>query len=183
MTKLDSIYKEIERHGLKLKKADIALIEKAYHFAEKAHEEQKRMNGEPYFNHVCAAGYNCARFGMGAVVISAALLHDTIEDGHVTEAEIKKEFGAEILFLVEGVTKLGKVKYKGEERHAESLRKFLVAMAEDVRVLVIKIADRLHNLETLEHVREDKRKRIALESIEIYASVAERLGMASFARG
>lgn len=155
-----------------------ALIKRAYNFAKEAHKGQKRNSGEPYFNHVYAAGKNCARFGMDTAVVIAGLLHDTVEDTPVTAEDVEENFDQEVRFLVEGVTKLGKLKYRGRERHVESLRKFFVAVAEDVRVLVIKLADRLHNLQTLEHVREDKQKRIALESIEVHAALAARLGMA-----
>src|SRR6185437_9113383 len=105
------------------------------------------------------------------------LLHDSIEDARATPEEVEREFGKEVLFLVEGVTKLGKHKYRGAERHAESLRRLLVATSADVRVLIIKLADRYHNMTTLEHVPEHKRKRIALETLEIYAPLADRLGM------
>ncbi|MEK7140657.1 MAG: RelA/SpoT family protein, partial [Patescibacteria group bacterium] len=118
-----------------------------------------------------------ARLGMDAQTLAAGFLHDVLEDTKIPEGEIKKEFGDEILFLVKGVTKLGTLKYRGQERHVESLRKFFLAMAQDLRVVIIKFADRLHNLRTLEHVREDKRQRIALESIEVYAPLANRLGM------
>lgn len=157
--------------------ADKALITKAYDFSKRAHEGQLRASGDPYFIHVIATAKNLARYSMDATTIAAGLLHDTIEDGKATEQEIKDEFGEDIFFLVEGVTKLGKVKYRGRERHAESLRKFFVAMAADFRVLIIKLADRLHNLQTLEFVRPEKQRRIALESIEIYAPLAHRLGI------
>ncbi|MEN9582438.1 MAG: hypothetical protein RL641_392 [Candidatus Parcubacteria bacterium] len=163
--------------GYKPTEADIALIEKAYIFSRQAHEGQLRASGDPYFIHVVATAKNLARYGMDSTTIAAGLLHDTIEDGKATEDEIKKEFGEDIFFLVEGVTKLGKVKYRGRERHAESLRKFFVAMAADFRVLMIKLADRLHNLQTLQYVPKEKQKRIALESIEIYAPLAHRLGI------
>lgn len=156
---------------------DKALIKKAYDFSKNAHEGQLRASGDPYFIHVIATAKNLARYGMDSTTISAGLLHDTIEDGKATEEEIKNEFGEDILFLVQGVTKLGKVKYRGRERHAESLRKFFVAMAADFRVLMIKLADRLHNLQTLQYVRKEKQTRIALESIEIYAPLAHRLGI------
>jgi len=158
-------------------KEDEILIEKAYHFAEKAHEGQKRKSGEPYFIHVVATAKTLAKQGMDAKTIAAGLMHDVLEDTEITEEEMQKEFGEEIVFLVKGVTKLGTLKYTGYERHVESLRKFFIAMANDLRVVIIKFADRLHNLKTLEHVREDKRHRIALESIEIYAPLANRLGM------
>lgn len=154
-----------------------ALIEKAYGFAMRAHEGQKRMSGEPYFVHVFETAKILARLGMDAKTISAGLMHDVLEDTEITEEEMQKEFGDEIVFLVKGVTKLGTLKYRGHDRHVESLRKFFVAIANDLRVVIIKFADRLHNLKTLEHVREDKRARIALESIQIYAPLANRLGM------
>lgn len=157
---------------------EIALITKAYAFAEKAHEGQKRMTGDPYFVHAFATGKNLASFGMDAQTIAAGFLHDTIEDAGIPPQTIEKEFGKEILFLVEGVTKLGKLKYRGLERHVESLRKLFVATAQDIRVLIIKLADRLHNIQTLSgHTNPEKQKRIALETLEIFAPLANRLGM------
>jgi len=153
------------------------LIEKAYNFALKAHEGQKRMSGEPYFIHPFETAKILAKFGMDTQTIIAGLLHDVLEDTKVTEEEIKKEFGDDILFLIKGVRKLGTLKYRGHERHVESLRKFFVAMANDLRVVIIKFADRLHNLRTLQYIPEEKRHRIALESIEVYAPLANRLGM------
>ena len=181
MITLEQIYKSMKDVGYEPTEKDIALIEKAYLFAEKAHADQKRMSGEPYFYHVAEAGNNCARFGMDATVIAAGLLHDTIEDANVDCETLEKEFGNEIESIVEGVTKLGKLKYQGQERHVESLRKFFVAVAQDVRVLIVKLADRLHNLSTLQYVRKDKQKRIAIESIEIHAALASRLGMGKLA--
>ncbi len=156
---------------------DRALIEKAYEFARKAHEGHTRYSGEPYFIHPTAVAKHLAELGLDAPTIAAALLHDAIEDTHVTHEEVEKEFGAEVVFLVEGVTKLGQHKYQGTERHAESLRRLLVATAADVRVLIVKLADRYHNMTTLEHVPPEKRRRIALETLEIYAPLADRLGM------
>ncbi len=153
------------------------LIKKAYAFAVRAHEGQKRMSGEPYFIHVFETAKILAKFGMDVQTIVAGLLHDVLEDTKTSEEEMKKEFGEDIVFLVNGVTKLGTLKYHGHERHVESLRKFFVAMTNDLRVVIIKFADRLHNLRTLQHVREDKKHRIALESIEVYAPLANRLGM------
>jgi guanosine-3',5'-bis(diphosphate) 3'-pyrophosphohydrolase len=161
---------------------DKEFIQKAYDFAFKAHEAQLRKSGEPYFNHVFETAKILASLKMGATAIAAGLLHDSIEDGVATEESIKNEFGEEVLFLVNGVTKLGKIKYKGAERHIESLRKFLVAMAQDIRVLIIKLADRLHNMRTLEYVRPDKQKRIALETLEIYAPLAYRLSIRVLSR-
>ena len=153
------------------------LINKACNFAEKAHAGQKRQSGEPYFVHPFETAKNLAKLGMDTPTIVAGLLHDTLEDTGVSEETIKKEFGEDILFLVKGVTKLGTLKYRGHERHVESLRKFFVAIANDLRVVIIKFADRLHNLRTLQHIPEEKRHRIALESIEVYAPLANRLGM------
>ncbi len=161
----------------KVKEKDRTLIQKAYDFAKKAHEGQLRKSGEPYFNHVFATAKNLAELGMGSIIISAGLLHDVIEDTPVTEEDVQREFGDEILLLVKGVTKLGTIRYKGIERKVENLRRFFVSMAEDLRVLTIKLADRLHNIETLSHVRPDKQKRIALETLEIYAPLADRLSM------
>jgi GTP pyrophosphokinase len=160
-----------------LKEKDKTLIKKAYNFAHRAHDGQLRKSGEPYFLHVASTAKNLADLGMSSVVISAGLLHDVLEDADITRDELKNEFGEEIVELVEGVTKLGKVKYKGVERNVENLRKFFISVAKDLRVLVIKLADRLHNIETLEHVRPDKQKRIALETLEIYAPLANRLSM------
>jgi guanosine-3',5'-bis(diphosphate) 3'-pyrophosphohydrolase len=161
---------------------ETALIEKAYAFGLKAHEGHTRYSGDPYFIHPAAVAKYLAEFGMDAETIAAALLHDAIEDAKATSEEVEKEFGKEVLFLVEGVTKLGKHKYQGGERHAESLRRLLVATSADVRVLIIKLADRYHNMTTIEHVPEHKRRRIALETLEIYAPIADRLGIGSMKR-
>ena len=153
------------------------LVKKAFEFSKEAHKNHARYSGEPYFIHLFETAKNLAELHMGASTIAAGLLHDTLEDAGVTSEIIEKEFGPEILFLIQGVTKLGKLKYRGAKRHTESLRKLFVAMSQDIRVLVIKLTDRLHNMETLEHVPEHKRKRIALETLEIYAPLAYRLGM------
>ena len=157
--------------------ADVALVSKAYEFAEKAHEGQKRYSGEPYFTHIAEVGYTIADIGMDAQTIAAGLLHDTVEDANVSEETIEQEFGKDVRVLVHGVTKLGALKYRGMERHTESLRKLFAATAEDIRVLIVKLMDRLHNAKTLEHVPAHKRERIALETLEIYAPIADRLGM------
>lgn len=161
----------------KATKKERQLVERAYEFAKKAHEDQKRLSGKPYFFHTLETAKQLATIGMDATTVAAGLLHDTIEDGRATAEKIKKEFGEEILFLVEGVTKLGKLKYHGLERHAESLRKLFVAMAQDIRVIVIRLADRLHNIQTLSYLPEEKQKRIAQETLEIYAPLAHRLGI------
>lgn len=161
---------------------DKELVRHAYDFSMKAHEGQLRKSGEPYFNHVYETVKILAKLKMDANSLAAGFLHDAIEDGVATEESIGKEFGDEVLFLVNGVTKLGKVRYKGAEKHIESLRKFLVATAQDIRVLIIKLADRLHNMRTLEYVEKDKQKRIALETLEIYAPLADRLSIRMISR-
>lgn len=157
--------------------ADKVLITKAYDVAAEAHKEHTRYSGEPYMSHVATVGMRLAEMGMGPRTIAAGLLHDTIEDTEVSEDDIREAFGEEILFLVEGVTKLSSVRYYGSDRHNESLRKLFVATSQDIRVLIIKLVDRLHNMLTLEHVPEEKQVRIARETLEIYVPVAHRLGM------
>lgn len=157
--------------------SDKDLITRACHFAEKAHEGQLRKSGEPYYNHVFETGINLATLKMDADTIAAGIMHDVLEDTPVTDVEMTEAFGEHITKLVEGVTKLGKLRYTGAERHVESLRKFFVAMADDIRVVVIKLCDRLHNIQTLQYVSPEKQKRIALETLEIHARLADRLGM------
>ena len=161
---------------------DTALVEAAYLFAEEAHRGYTRYSGEPYFIHVAAVAKHLAELGMDSATVAAGLLHDIVEDTGVEEAALEEKFGQEVRFLVEGVTKLGKHKYRGAERHAESLRRLLVATSSDVRVLIIKLCDRLHNMTTLEHVPPHKRERIALETLDIYAPLADRLGMGRIKR-
>jgi len=158
---------------------DKNLIIKAYDLASNAHTGHTRYSGEPYMSHVAAVGYKLAAMGMGPRTVAAGLLHDTIEDTSLSSADIRREFGEEILFLVEGVTKLSSVRYYGTDRHNESLRKLFVATSQDIRVLLIKLADRLHNMETLEHVPKEKQVRIARETLEIYVPVTHRLGIGS----
>ncbi|MBI3888584.1 bifunctional (p)ppGpp synthetase/guanosine-3',5'-bis(diphosphate) 3'-pyrophosphohydrolase [Candidatus Nomurabacteria bacterium] len=178
MVDIDAKVKEItDLINGEVYKDDAELIKKAYIFAERAHEGQKRLSGEPYFTHPFETAKILAGLGMDTQTIAAGLLHDTLEDTKATEGDIQKEFGDDILFLIKGVTKLGALKYRGHERHVESLRKFFMAMAHDIRVVIIKFADRLHNLRTLQFVPEIKSRRIALESIEVYAPLANRLGM------
>jgi len=155
---------------------DIALITKAHDFAREAHKDQVRFSGEPYFTHLFQTAKILAEFGMGPITIAAGFLHDAIEDVGVTPETIRTEFGEEILFLVEGVTKLGQIRYTSNW-HTESLRKLFVAMSQDIRVLMIKLADRLHNMRTLASVPQEKQKRIAAETLEVYAPIAYRLGI------
>lgn len=159
------------------KENDRELVTRAFYFAEKAHKDQRRKSGEPYIVHPYNVGLLLAEFGADAETICAGLLHDTVEDTGITLADIEKEFNKTIAFMVDGVTKLGELKYQGVVRHVESLRKLFVAMAEDIRVIVIRLADRLHNIRTLQYIEPEKQKRIALETLEIYAPLANRLGM------
>jgi len=158
-------------------KEEIETIKKAYEFSKNAHKDQKRYSGEPYFVHPFEATKILAEMEVDTPTLVATLLHDVCEDGHASPDDIKKNFGEEVAFLVEGVTKLGKVRYHGIERHVENLRKMFLSMAEDVRVILIKLADRTHNMMTLDNVPEEKRERIALETFEVYVPLADRLGM------
>lgn len=153
------------------------IVKKAYEFSKKEHGNQKRQSGEPYFNHCFATAMNLCDLNMSGVVVAAGLLHDILEDAGTKPEKIEEEFGADIRFIVEGVTKLGLVKYHGTDRHNESMRKLFVAMSQDIRVLIVKLCDRLHNMETLSHVPKEKQERIARETLEIYAPIAYRLGI------
>lgn len=153
------------------------LIKKAFDFSKQSHEGQKRKSGEPYFNHAFFTGFNLAKMNLDAETISAGLLHDVVEDAGVELEELKEMFGENIAFLVDGITKLGKIRYKGQERHVENLRKMFLAMAEDIRVVLIKMADRLHNMETLQYLKPDRQVDNAIETLEIYAPIANRLEM------
>lgn len=173
MTTLQQIIRELNNAT----EADKLLITRAYKFADTAHTGHTRYSGEPYLEHLAAVGLRLAEMGMGPRTVAAGLLHDTIEDTKVTADDIKREFGDEILFLVEGVTKLSSVRYYGSDRHNESLRKLFVATSQDIRVLIVKLIDRLHNMQTLGHVPAHKQERIARETLEIYVPVAHRLGI------
>jgi guanosine-3',5'-bis(diphosphate) 3'-pyrophosphohydrolase len=155
------------------------VIARAYAFAEKAHKKQARKSGEPYFNHVLATAEILSQWHMDDSTVAAGLLHDTVEDTGVSIEAVRKEFGDEIAFLVDGVTKLGRLKYRGVESKAENMRKMVLALSQDLRVVFIKLADRLHNMMTLDSLPPAKQKRIALETSEIYGPLAYRLGMYS----
>ncbi len=157
------------------------VVDHAYKFAEAAHKGQRRRTGEPYFNHSIATAERLAAWGLDETTIAAGLLHDVVEDTKATPAEIQKEFGDDIAHLVDGITKLGTVKYRGDKTQADNLRKLILAMAEDLRVILIKLADRLHNMQTLAPLPQEKRERVALETMEIYAPLAYRLGMQGLA--
>jgi GTP pyrophosphokinase len=157
-------------------KADLALIERAYRTAEHFHRNQMRKSGDPYITHPLAVATILADIGMTEPTLVAALLHDTVEDTPYTLDELRSDFGDEVAQLVDGVTKLEKVQY-GESAQAETIRKMIVAMARDIRVLVIKLADRLHNMRTVRYVKQSTQERQATESLDIYAPLAHRLGM------
>lgn len=159
---------------------DIETVRLAYDFAAQAHFGQFRKSGEPYITHPTIAAFILSQIQAEPNIIIATLMHDVPEDTEVTLEEIEKNFGADIANMINGITKLGKLKYRGMERYIENLRKLFVAMAEDIRVMIIKFADRIHNLNTLDSLPEKKRHRIALESMEIYAPLANRLGMGEF---
>jgi len=159
-------------------KSDLSIVERAYAIAERAHEGQLRKSGEPYITHPIAVAQILADLGIGPTTIAAALLHDTVEDTEYSLAMLQKDFGDEISLLVDGVTKLDKVKF-GDNAQAETVRKMVVSMSKDIRVLVIKLADRLHNARTWGFVEVEKAKKKAQETLEIYAPLAHRLGIST----
>lgn len=159
---------------------DFDMITQAYEYADKAHERQMRQSGEPYITHPIAVARILVELGMDTETICAGLLHDVVEDTASTLDEIKKMFGADVALMVDGVTKLTKLSYSSkEQRQAENVRKMLLAMAKDVRVIIVKLADRLHNMRTGEYWKEYKRREKALETMEVYAPLADRLGIRS----
>jgi len=161
-----------------LPRADLDIVREAYLFAETAHAGQTRASGEPYISHSVAVSSILVDLRLDPVTIAAALLHDVAEDTGVTLPQVAERFGVEIASLVDGVTKLGQIEWQSrEERQAESLRKMFLAMANDIRIVLIKLADRLHNMRTLQYLPEWKRKRTAQETLDIYAPLAERLGI------
>jgi GTP pyrophosphokinase len=157
---------------------DLEIIRKAWQFCLQQHDGQKRASGEPYVIHPLEVGQVLAELKMDSTAIAAGLLHDAVEDTDVTSAEIARRFGEQVAHIVEGVTKLDKIKFANREDHqAENIRKMLLAMVTDIRVVIIKLADRLHNMRTLEHLKPEKQQKIARETLDIYAPLAHRLGM------
>ena len=172
---LEKLLLRIEQYN---PEADLELVIKAYHFAQTCHEGQLRNSGEKFFTHPVNVAMNLADLSMDTATIIAGLLHDTIEDTEATYEQIEDKFGTEIADLVEGVTKLKKLQYMTkQENQAENLRKMVLAMAKDIRVIIVKLADRLHNMRTLEYMSDEKKKEKALETLEIYAPLAHRLGI------
>ena len=160
------------------KEESLALIQKAYDFIMVKHKEQKRRSGEPYTIHLIWVAYILATLQTGPITIAAGLLHDVMEDCDVPREEMVERFGEEVTTLVEGVTKITKMPYMEEsDFHAENHRKIYIAMAKDIRVILIKLADRLHNMRTLQYMRPDKQQRISRETLEVYAPIAHRLGI------
>ncbi len=158
--------------------ADLGLVRKAYEFSAKAHEGQRRRSGEPYVKHPVAVAGVLTSLKTDVAAVVAGLLHDTLEDTVATPEVLEREFGKEVVHLVDGVTKIGKITFRSsEEKQAENFRKMVLSMADDIRVVIIKLADRLHNMRTLEHLNEGKRQEIAQETLEIYAPLANRIGI------
>lgn len=182
----------VEKVSIYLKNSDVLMVEKAIKLAREAHNDQRRRSGEPFINHPLNVALILTELKVDTDSIIAAILHDTIEDTELTAGRIKKEFNSDVANLVESITKLSNIRIKKSwfpfykvkkeeipefERQVETLRKMLVAMSKDTRVVLIKLADKIHNLKTLEHLDKDKRERIASETIEIFAPIAERLGI------
>ena len=161
-----------------LKAEDVRQLQSAYEFSEAAHEGQFRRTGEPYISHPVEVAKILTQWHLDSQALAAALLHDVMEDTAVTKTEISDKFGRMVAELVDGVSKLDKIEFESQEQaQAENFRKMFLAMARDVRVILIKLADRLHNMRTLDVMQPKKRNRIARETLEIYAPIANRLGL------
>src|SRR5205807_1095995 len=157
---------------------DLEIVKKAYDYSLRVHSGQSRASGEPYLVHPLEVALVLAEMKMDPVAVAAGLLHDSVEDTSVTIVDIRKEFGEQVAHIVEGVTKISKIDFATkEEQQAENLRKMMLAMVDDIRVVMIKLADRLHNMRTLEHLAPDRQQKIAKETLEIYGPIAHRLGM------
>ena len=167
-----------EQAAVYLKPGELSLLEEAYQYSRKAHQGQFRKTGEPYVSHPVAVSQILTSWNLDAPALIAALLHDVVEDTHITKSEIGQKYGEVVADLVDGVSKLDKISFESQKHEqAENFRKMLLAMAKDVRVMLIKLADRLHNMRTLTAMQPQKRRRIAKETLEIYAPIANRLGL------
>lgn len=173
---LEPLLRIVRSNDPKIETATLRQIEKAYQVAERWHRGQKRKSGDPYITHPLAVTTILAELGMDPATLMAGLLHDTVEDTEYGLDALRRDFGDQVALLVDGVTKLDKVKF-GEAAQAETVRKMVVAMAKDPRVLVIKLADRLHNMRTMRYLKREKQEKKARETLEIYAPLAHRLGM------
>ena len=175
MIRLDDILEAIrEYHG----DADLDAVRKAYIYSAKVHQGQKRRSGDPYMTHPMEVAFILTRLRMDVPTVVTGLLHDTLEDTLSTEEELRRLFGDEVNDMVDGVTKISKITFKtSEERQAENFRKMLLAMARDIRVILVKLADRLHNMRTLDFQPEESRRKIARETSDIFAPLANRLGI------
>jgi len=178
-TLVERLYRELQAKVRALRPADdLSILNQAFEFAAKAHEGQFRASGEPYIVHPLAVAHILADMNTDLVSIITGLLHDTVEDSGISVEELRKRFGEDVAHCVNGVTKLSRLKfYSQEERQAESVRKMLLAMVDDIRVVVVKLADRLHNMRTLSALSPDRRRRISQETLDVYAPIAHRLGM------
>ena len=163
----------------KLTSSELDRIKNAYEFSQEVHQGQTRYSGEPYFNHLYNTSSNLILWGLDSESIIAGLLHDAVEDSNIPSTEIEQRFGKSVSGIVDGVTKVGKIRLRNsqQENFLENLRKMMIASTQDIRVIVVKLADRLDNIRTLQYVPETKQKRIAKETLEVYAPIAERLGM------
>jgi GTP pyrophosphokinase len=176
VTQLETLLEEIPKYQ---PGADLETLRRAYRFSELSHRGQQRASGEPYLSHPLEVAHLLVTFKLDATTVTAGLLHDVLEDTEATKADLEREFGREVAELVDGVTKLSKLAFSSrEERQAENFRKMVVAMARDLRVLLIKLADRLHNMRTLDYLPADRARKVAQETLDIYAPLAHRLGMA-----
>ena len=174
---IDQLIRQVETYH---PEPDVEMLRRAYEFSAKAHEGQMRQSGEPYLQHPLAVASILSFLKLDVPAIVAGLLHDTVEDTVATHSELEAKFGKDVARLVDGVTKIGQIPFKShEEKQAENFRKMVLSMADDIRVVFIKLADRLHNMETLEHLSEIKQQQIAQETLEIYAPLANRLGISS----
>ena len=175
MLRFEDIYETVRRHH---PEADLEVLRKAYIFSAVEHKGQTRASGEPYLVHPLEVAGILAEMRMDPACVAVGLLHDVLEDTLTDSDRIKDYFGADVLHIVEGVTKISKIPFStSEERQAENFRKLLLAMVDDIRVILVKLADRLHNMRTLQYLPEERRIRIARETMDIYAPLAGRLGM------